>query len=136
VPFAVIVEQTNFVEAEHYGGRRFAYVVDHVSHDDPLLELDPGALLRRYEPALRRVSPDFSQQRVCAKWLFREPHAEPIIEPADPGPTPSLETGVPGLALVNAAQAHPSGATIDGAIALAEAAAAKLAAAGSSFEGR
>jgi protoporphyrinogen oxidase len=130
VPFAVIVEQTNFVEPEHYGGRRFAYVVDHVSRDDPLLELDPGALLRRYEPALRRVSPGFSQQRVRAKWLFREPHAEPIIDPGGPGLTPSLETGVPGLVLVNVAQAQPSGATIDAAIALAEAAAAKLAAAG------
>ena len=134
VRFALIVEQTNFVEPEHYGGRHFAYVIDHVWRDQPLLELDPGALLRVYEPDLRLVSPDFSQQRVRATWLFREPYAEPIIEASDPDLAASVETGIPRLLLVNAARAHPSGATIDGAIALAEQAAAKLD--GSSFEGR
>jgi protoporphyrinogen oxidase len=130
MPFTAVVEQTNFVEAEHYGGRHFVYVLEYVLTDDPVLELDADALASRYEPGLRQINPRYSERRMRAKWLSCEPYVEPAVETGDRVRMASVETGVPGLLHVNAAEAHPPGATIDGAIALAEAAAAKLAASG------
>jgi protoporphyrinogen oxidase len=129
MPFTAVVEQTNFVEAEHYGGRHFVYVLEYVLTDDPVLELDTDALAGRYEPGLRQINTRYSERRMRAKWLSREPYVEPAVETGDRGREASVETGVPGLLHVGAA-ADPSGATIDGAIARVEHAAAKLAASG------
>ncbi len=59
MPFIGLIEQTNFIEPEHYGGRRFLYVANYVAHDDPLLELEMDELLAHYTPGLRRVNPAF-----------------------------------------------------------------------------
>ena len=38
LPFIGLIEQTNLVEPERYGGRRFMYVANYVAHDDRLLD--------------------------------------------------------------------------------------------------
>jgi protoporphyrinogen oxidase len=127
LPFTAVVEQTNFVEPEHYGGRHFVYVLEYVLTDDPVLELAADALVSRYEPGLSLINPSYSGRRVRTKWLFREPYAEPILEPADRALVVPIETGVPGLLLITPNHAGPN-ASIDRAIALAEQAATTLAA--------
>ena len=57
LPFVGLIEHTNFVEPERYGGRRFLYVANYLPHGHELLELDAGELLARYEPGLRAVNP-------------------------------------------------------------------------------
>jgi protoporphyrinogen oxidase len=120
-PFAVIVEQTNFIEAEHYGGRHFAYVVNHFEAGDPFLELDADALLVRYEHTLQLVRPGFSAEWVRALWRFTEPHADVVTRVA-----PATETGTAGLLIASTAHSCPGAATIDAAIALGQATATRL----------
>jgi len=78
LPFCGLVEHTNFIEPERYNGRRFAYVANYVAPDDHLLELGADELLTGYEPGLRALNPGFSPDWVRERWLFREPHAQPI----------------------------------------------------------
>ena len=40
-----VIEHTNFVEPERYGGRRFVYVANYVESGDPLLDLDLDGVL-------------------------------------------------------------------------------------------
>jgi protoporphyrinogen oxidase len=128
VPFRAIVEQTNFVEPEHYGGRHFAYVLERVGPDDPILELDADALLRRYEDGLRLLNSDFSASRVRERWLFRDSHAVSVITRGDRERMAPQETGAARLLHARASQGHGPEASIDSAIALANETAAKLAA--------
>ena len=105
--FVGLIEQTNFIAPERYGGRRFLYVANYVAPDDPFLELDMDGLLDRYEPGLRRVNPDFSREWVLNSWLFREPAAQPIVTPGYRERIPPLQTGARGLVLANTTQIYP-----------------------------
>jgi protoporphyrinogen oxidase len=107
LPFCGLVEHTNFIEPERYGGRRFAYVANYVAADDHLLELDADELLTAYEPGLRRICPDFSRDWVRERWLFTEPHAQPIVTIGYRDRMPALDTGIPGLVLANTTQIYP-----------------------------
>jgi protoporphyrinogen oxidase len=107
LPFVGLIEQTNFVEPERYGGRRFLYVANYVAPGDPLLALSPDELLARYEQGLRRVNPGFSREWVRELWAFREPAAQPIVTVGYPDRIPPMNTGVPGLVLANTTQIYP-----------------------------
>ena len=107
LPFVGLIEQTNLIAPERYGGRRFLYVANYLAHGDPLLELDPDALLERYAPGLRRVNPGFSTAWVKQRWRFREPAAQPVVTVGYERLIPPLRTGVPGLALANTTQIYP-----------------------------
>ena len=107
LPFIGLIEHTNFVEPERYGGRRFLYVANYLEHDDPLLALSPDELLQAYTPGLRRVNPAFSADWVRRKWLFREPAAQPIVPVGYAHRIPPLRTPLPGLVLANTTQVYP-----------------------------
>jgi protoporphyrinogen oxidase len=107
LPFVGLIEQTNFVEPERYGGRRFLYVANYLAADDPLLGLDPDGLIERYAAGLRRVNPRFSRDWILQRWLFREPAAQPIVTVGYRERMPALRTGVPGLVLANTTQIYP-----------------------------
>ena len=96
LPFVGLIEHTNFVEPERYGGRRFLYVANYLPHGHELLELDADALLARYEPGLRAVNPAFSRAGCSARWRFAEPAAQPIVTVGYGERIPPLRTPAPG----------------------------------------
>jgi protoporphyrinogen oxidase len=107
LPFVGLIEHTNFVPPEHYGGRRFLYVANYLPHGHELLELDGDALLARYEPGLRQVNPAFERGWVRKMWLHREPAAQPIVTVGYRERIPPLRTPIPGLVLANTTQVYP-----------------------------
>jgi protoporphyrinogen oxidase len=107
LPFVGLVEHTNFVDPERYGGRRFLYVANYLAPGDPLLDLDAEQLLQAYLPGLRKVNPAFSPEWIVARWLHREPAAQPIVTVGYHERIPPLRTGVPNLVLANTTQIYP-----------------------------
>ena len=107
LPFIGLIEHSNFIEPERYGGRRFMYVANYVEPGDPLLELDADELIARYEPGLRRVNPQFSRDWVRERWLHTEPAAQPVVTTGYPARMPPLQTPVRGLVLANTTQIYP-----------------------------
>jgi protoporphyrinogen oxidase len=107
LPFIGLIEHTNFIEPERYGGRRFLYVANYLAQDDRLLERSPDELLEEYLPGLRRVNPEFSPDWVRRSWLFREPAAQPIVPTGYARRIPPLRTPVDGLVLANTTQIYP-----------------------------
>ena len=105
--FIGLIEQTNLVPPEHYGGRHFLYVANYLPLDHELLSLELDDLLAVYEPGLRRVNPAFSRDWIRQSWLFREPAGQPVVLPNYPQRMPPYETGVPGLLMANTTQVYP-----------------------------
>jgi protoporphyrinogen oxidase len=130
IPFIGVIEHTNFVEPERYGGRRFLYVANYVETDDPLLDLDMDALLDAYDAGLRRVSSRWTRDAVKRAWRFVEPAAQPIVTAGYARRMPPLRTPVPGLVLANTTQVYPEDRGTNYAVRLGDDAAAALAPAG------
>jgi protoporphyrinogen oxidase len=126
LPFVGVIEHTNFVEPERYGGRRFLYVANYLPHGHELLELDADTLLARYEPGLRAINPAFSRGWVKQSWRFSEPAAQPIVTVGYGDRIPPLRTPAPGLVLANTTQVYPEDRGTNYAVRLGEQAAAAL----------
>jgi protoporphyrinogen oxidase len=107
LPFVGLVEQTNLVPAERYGGRRFLYIANYLEPGDELLGLSPEGVLDHYEPGLRKVNPEFRRDWIQNLWLFAEPHAQPIVDRNYGSRIPSIRTPIPGLYLANTTQVYP-----------------------------
>jgi protoporphyrinogen oxidase len=105
--FIGLIEQTNLVGPEHYGGRRFLYVANYLPHGHELLSLDMDELISVYEPGLKKVNPAFSRDWIKQSWMFREPAAQPVVLRNFPSRMPPYDTGVPGLYLANTTQVYP-----------------------------
>jgi protoporphyrinogen oxidase len=120
LPFIGLIEHTNFVEPERYGGRRFLYVSNYLPHGHELLGRSMDEVLDRYEPGLRRVNPGFERSWVRQSWLFREPAAQPIVTVGYKDRIPALQTGVPGLVLANTTQVYPEDRGTNYAVRLGE----------------
>ena len=126
LPFVGLIEHTNFVEPERYGGRRFLYVANYLPHGHELLALDAGALLERYEAGLRAVNPAFSRAWVKRAWLHVEPAAQPIVTVGYGQRIPPLRTPAAGLVLANTTQVYPEDRGTNYAVRLGEQAALAL----------
>jgi protoporphyrinogen oxidase len=105
--FIGLIEHTNLVGPEHYGGRHFLYLANYLPQGHELLSLDLEALLDVYEPGLRKVNPAFSRDWIKQSWLFREPAAQPVVLPNYRERMPPYATPAAGLYLANTTQVYP-----------------------------
>jgi protoporphyrinogen oxidase len=107
LPFTGIIEHTNFIGPEHYGGWHYVYVSKYVDWGHPYVEMTDEELLDEYEPKLRLVNPKFDRSWIGQMWVFRERAAQPIIGLRYSEKIPGHRTPVPGLYLANTAQIYP-----------------------------
>ncbi len=107
LPFLAVVEHTNFVPSEHYGGENLVYVGDYVALDHPYLKMSESELLDEWLPALKKINPDFDPSWVKRTWLGRSNYAQPVVPLGFSEHIPSLATPIPGLFLASMSQVYP-----------------------------
>lgn len=107
MPFTGIIEHTNFMPPEDYGGKRYVYLSKYLEPDDPWFAMDDDALIAAYEPYLKRINPGFRREWIERSWVFRERAAQPIIPLHYSERIPDHRTGLPGLYLANTTQIYP-----------------------------
>jgi protoporphyrinogen oxidase len=107
LPFTGVIEHTNFISPDEYGGKRFVYLSKYMEPDHPYFTLPDEQLIDAYLPFLKRINPEFSRSWIERAWVFRERSAQPII-PLNYGQRiPDHRTGLPGLYLANTTQIYP-----------------------------
>ncbi|UCH87076.1 MAG: NAD(P)/FAD-dependent oxidoreductase [Dehalococcoidia bacterium] len=128
IPFLALIEHTNFIERSHYDGLHVAYLSNYLDEASPLLQMEIDELCDLYFPHLKRINPQFSQEWVADRWLFRGPFAQPIIATHYSRSIPEHRTPIGGLYLANMSQIYPEDRGQNYAIRLAQDVAAMLAA--------
>lgn len=107
MPFLALIEHTNFVGPDHYGGNHILYISNYVRRDHEYFAMDEDQLWSLFEPALRRINPQFSSDWVTQRWLFKAPFAQPIIRLNYSADNPDHRTPVDGLYLETMTQIYP-----------------------------
>jgi protoporphyrinogen oxidase len=125
-PFLALVEHTNFIEPERYGGDHLIYCGDYLDPAHEYFHLTKEELLARFLPALKRVNPAFDPSWVRATWLHREPYAQPIVPVNHSAAIPTLATPLPGLFWASMSQVYPWDRGTNFAVELGQRVAAEL----------
>jgi protoporphyrinogen oxidase len=120
IPFVGVIEQTNFVSKDNYGGRHIIYVTNYLSPGDPLYRLSAEELLGVYLPHLRRIQPVFGPDWVERAWVFREGGGQPIVTTNYTRLIPQHRTPLAGLYLANTTQIYPEDRGMNYSIRLGE----------------
>ncbi len=106
-PFLALVEHTNFLSPEHFGGDHIVYCGDYLDPAHEYFTLSHEQLLGRFLPALQRFNPRFTPEWVRTSWLFRTPYAQPVPPLNHSQAIPDLKTPIPGLWLASMSQVYP-----------------------------
>jgi protoporphyrinogen oxidase len=106
-PFLALVEHTNFMDREHYGGDTIIYCGDYLETDHENFSLSKEQLLDKFLPAFKRFNPDFDPSWVKDAWLWKTAYAQPIPPVNHSQNIPPLRTPVPGLYFASMSQVYP-----------------------------
>jgi protoporphyrinogen oxidase len=106
-PFLALVEHTNYVSAEHFGGEHILYCGDYLENDHEYFDLSEAELLERFMPALERINPKFQREWILNTWLHRAHYAQPVPEVNHSKNIPNIETPLEGLYFASMSQVYP-----------------------------
>jgi len=102
-----LVEHTNYIPREHYGGDHIIYCGDYVPPDHEYFRLSEAALVERFLPSLRKINPDFEPNWVRKWWVWRAPYAQPVPEVNHSRSIPDLATPLAGIYWASMSQVYP-----------------------------
>jgi protoporphyrinogen oxidase len=106
-PFLALVEHTNYMRPEHYGGDHLIYCGDYLDPGHEHFTLSKEELLERFLPALPRFNPQFDRSWVKATWLWKTTYAQPVPPVNHSRNLPPLRTPVKGLYFASMSQVYP-----------------------------
>lgn len=107
LPFLGIIEHTNFIPAEHYGGAHIVYLTNYLERTDPLYQMPPNDLYAEYVRHLTKINPAFDESWISEYHYHKVDAAQPIVTKGYSDTIPDHRTPVPGLYLANTTQIYP-----------------------------
>jgi protoporphyrinogen oxidase len=106
-PFLALVEHTNFVSSEHFGGDHIVYCGDYLEPDHEYFRLSQEELLQRFLPSLKRFNAKFEPSWIKKTWLYRTNYAQPVPLLNHSQNIPAINTPIPGLFFASMSQVYP-----------------------------
>ena len=106
-PFLALVEHTNYVPADKFGGEHIVYMGDYLEPEHEFFHLSQEQLLERFLPALKKFNPKFELDWVRKSWLFRTAYAQPVPLVNHSKNIPAIQTPVEGVYFASMSQVYP-----------------------------
>lgn len=106
-PFLALVEHTNFVPADKFGGDHIVYMGDYLEPGHEYFSLNLEELLERFLPALKKFNPKFERDWVRKAWLYRTAYAQPVPLINHSINIPSINTPIEGIYFASMSQVYP-----------------------------
>jgi protoporphyrinogen oxidase len=106
-PFLALVEHTNFVPPERFGGDHIVYAGDYLEPSHEYFKLSDDELLARFLPAFKKFNPQFEPDWVKKVWVFKTNYAQPVPLVNHSKNIPAIPTPVEGLYFASMSQVYP-----------------------------
>lgn len=106
-PFLALVEHTNFVSPEKFGGDHIVYAGDYLENGHEYFSMSDTELLERFTPAFKKFNPEFSRDWVKKVWVFKTNYAQPVPLVNHSKNIPPIETPIEGLYFASMSQVYP-----------------------------
>ena len=106
-PMLALVEHTNYVSSEHFGGDHIVYAGDYLEVGHEYFSMSDEELLERFIPAFKRINSDFSRDWVKKVWVNKTNYAQPVPLVDHSKNIPTIQTPVDGLYFASMSQVYP-----------------------------
>jgi protoporphyrinogen oxidase len=106
-PMLALVEHTNFVSRDHFGGDHIVYAGDYLEVGHEYFSMSDEQLLERFLPALKKFNSEFSRDWVKKVWVFKTNYAQPVPLVNHSKNIPTIQTPIKGLYFASMSQVYP-----------------------------
>jgi protoporphyrinogen oxidase len=106
-PMLALVEHTNFVSKENFGGDHILYAGDYLEVGHEYFSLSDETLLERFIPALKKINPEFERDWVNRVWVNKTNYAQPVPLVNHSKNIPAIQTPIEGLYFASMSQVYP-----------------------------
>jgi protoporphyrinogen oxidase len=106
-PMLALVEHTNFVSKEHFGGDHIVYAGDYLQVGHEYFSMSDEELLERFMPAFKKFNPAFERDWVKKVWVFKTNYAQPVPLVNHSKNIPAIQTPIEGLYFASMSQVYP-----------------------------
>jgi protoporphyrinogen oxidase len=106
-PFLALVEHTNFVPKENFGGDHIVYAGDYLELGHEYFSMSDEQLLERFIPAFQKFNPEFSRDWVKKIWVHKTNYAQPVPLVNHSKNIPDIQTPIDGLYFASMSQVYP-----------------------------
>ena len=107
MPFVALIEHTNLIDRQLYGGKHILYISNYPSRDSELYRMSAEELMDLFVPHLQKINPDFERSWVIEYHHHRVDGAQPIVGVNYEAGIPDHRTPLKGLYLANTTQIYP-----------------------------
>lgn len=125
-PFLALVEHTNYLNPDYFGGDHILYCGDYLETDHEYFQLTQEEIIQRFTPSLQRINADFQPDWVKNAWLYRTQYAQPVPFINHSQNIPDIPTPIPGLFFASMSQVYPWDRGTNFAVEIAQRAAALM----------
>lgn len=106
-PMLALVEHTNYIDSEYYGGDHIVYLGDYLVPDHKYFSYSKEEMFEVYEATLKRFNPDYDRSWVRDTWISKAKYAQPVVPTNYSQHIPSLRTPLPNLYFASMSQVYP-----------------------------
>ena len=106
-PMLALVEHTNFVSKEHFGGDYIVYAGDYLELGHEYFTMSEEELFERFRPAFKKFNPAFEKDWVKKIWVTKTNYAQPVPLVNHSKNIPTIQTPIQGLYFASMSQVYP-----------------------------
>ena len=117
--FGGVIEHTNFVPAEEYGGRHLVYLSRYLGTDDPLWSMDDDRLLDRQLNQLGKMYGRNVRPLLERSWIFRARHGATMTDMGFHEKIPRMDSPLKNLLVASMCHIYPDERSVNNSIRVA-----------------
>lgn len=106
-PFLALVEHTNFVSKDHFGGDHIVYAGDYLELGHEYFDMTDEQLLEKFIPAFEKFNPEFKREWIKKIWVHKTNYAQPVPLVGHSKNIPAIQTPIEGLYFASMSQVYP-----------------------------
>jgi len=106
-PFLAIVEHTNYVSPDFFGGDHIVYIGDYLELSHPHFRMELEEIKKLYLPHLKKINPNFDESWVKKAWLHKAEYAQPVPLLNHSKNIPSIRTPIKNLFFASMSHVYP-----------------------------
>ncbi|HEY9062115.1 MAG TPA: NAD(P)/FAD-dependent oxidoreductase [Pseudobacteroides sp.] len=108
IPFGGLIEHTNFIPKEVYGGKVVLYFSKYLNVNSEYLKMSDEEVKNIYVEHLRKIYPDFNEKIIEKYMVFKDRYAQPIWPMNYSKIKPAYKTPIKNLYMANTSQIYPN----------------------------